>query len=448
MKGAIQKKIPMSEHQGSPIMFTSRVGAVCVCLACLAANPASASEFYSYTGNNYALVFGGAPPYDTSMRVTATLEFASSLPPNLVDADVIPIGFLFDDGVNTITENSDIEEQAFRFSTDAVGNITFWNVSAKTALPFPSNVGDQQWEIATLNTTSGTQTDFGSISTCVIDSSCGIFEVESGRNDDNPGTWTVVPAPLTTLAAASLPTSRSIQLGSTATAFATIINAGTAAATSCDITPLTVVPGAFVYQTTDPATNALIGNPDTPVDIAAGALQTFLFAFTPTVEIVPTDVELGYDCTNTEPAPVTLGLNTLLLSASSTPVPDIVALSATPTGDGIVALPGDTGANAFAVATVNVGSTDTITAAADTGTATLPVTLLICESIPATGECLSAPAASVTTSINAGATPTFSIFVTGTGTVPFDPANNRIVVEFKDAGGVVRGSTSVAVRTL
>jgi len=43
--------------------------------------------------------------------------------------------------------------------------------------------------------------------------------------------------------------------------------------------------------------------------------------------------------------------------------------------------------------------------------------------------------------------PTCSIFVTATGTVPFDPANNRIVVKFRDAGGIVRGSTSVAVRT-
>ena len=37
-------------------MFTSRVGAVCGCLPFLAANSASASEFYSYTGNNYETV--------------------------------------------------------------------------------------------------------------------------------------------------------------------------------------------------------------------------------------------------------------------------------------------------------------------------------------------------------------------------------------------------------
>ena len=54
----------------------------------------------------------------------------------------------------------------------------------------------------------------------------------------------------------------------------------------------------------------------------------------------------------------------------------------------------------------------------------------------------------MTTTINAGATPTFAVFVDGLGTVvPFDPAVNRIFVRFKDSGGVTRGLTSVAVRT-
>jgi hypothetical protein len=53
----------------------------------------------------------------------------------------------------------------------------------------------------------------------------------------------------------------------------------------------------------------------------------------------------------------------------------------------------------------------------------------------------------VTTTIAAGATPTFSVFLDAVGAVPFDPANSRVFVRFKDAGGVTRGSTSVAVRT-
>jgi hypothetical protein len=51
------------------------------------------------------------------------------------------------------------------------------------------------------------------------------------------------------------------------------------------------------------------------------------------------------------------------------------------------------------------------------------------------------------TTINANATPTFGIFVQGSGNVPFDPAANQIFVRFKDGSNVTRGSTSVAVRT-
>lgn len=253
-------------------------------------------------------------------------------------------------------------------------------------------------------------------------------------------------APIPVLAAV-LPASRSVQVGDTATAFATIINAGSTTATDCGITPLTSVQANFLYQTTD-ANNALIGTPNTPVDIATGGSQSYAFAFTPTASFSPTDVQLTFDCTNTDPAPVTVGLNTLLLSADTGPVPDIVALGATLTGHGIVNL---SSTGAYSVATVNVGSAGTITVSADTGSATLPVNIAMCETDPATAACINPNVPTlgpVTTSIAADATPTFSFFVTGTDTVPFDPASNRIFVRFKDAGGVTRGSTSVAVRTL
>ena len=251
----------------------------------------------------------------------------------------------------------------------------------------------------------------------------------------------------TGVVAAVLPSSRSVQVNTPAAAFATVINTGQAMATGCSIAPLTSVPASFVYQTTDPATNQVTGLPNTPANIAAGAAQSFVFAITPTFSIVPTDVQFSFDCEDTDPAPINVGLNTLLLSVSDTPVPDIVALAVTLSNDGIVNIPGVNRAGAFAVATVNLGATETIAASADTGSAILPVNISICQTDPATGQCISGIVSSVTTQINANATPTFAIFVQGNGTVPFDPAANRIFVRFNDGGGVTRGSTSVAVRT-
>jgi hypothetical protein len=250
-----------------------------------------------------------------------------------------------------------------------------------------------------------------------------------------------------TLVDALLPISRSVTVGSSATAFATMIAVGTGTATGCTIAPLTSVAATFAYQATSPATNQVIGAPNTPVDIPGGSAQTFVVAFTPTAPFSPTDINLTFTCTNTAPASVVPGLTTLLLAASSTPIPDIVALAATLNSDGIVNIPGATGTGVLAVATVNVGAGGSITASADTGDTSLPVTLLLCQTNPATGACLAAPTSSVTTQINANATPTFGVFVAGTATVPFDPTKNRIFARFKDAGAVTRGATSVAVRT-
>jgi hypothetical protein len=249
------------------------------------------------------------------------------------------------------------------------------------------------------------------------------------------------------LAAAVLPASRSVQVGTAATAFATIINAGSATATGCSLASATSVPATFTFQTTNPATNQVTGTANTPVDIPAGASQSFVFALTPTAPFTSTDVALTFACSNAPAAPSNSGLNTLLLSSSTTPTPDVVALAATLDTDGIVKIPGTTGTGVFAVATVNVGATGGITASADTGTATLPVALTLCQTDQTTGACLGPAGATVATTINAGATPTFGVFVTGSGDVPFSPAANRIVVRFRDAGGEVRGATSVAVQT-
>jgi hypothetical protein len=244
-----------------------------------------------------------------------------------------------------------------------------------------------------------------------------------------------------------LPESRSVEVGDTATAFATIINTGSATGASCAIAPSLPIPGTFVYQTTNPTTNALTGSANTPVDIAAGAAQSFVIALTPTAAFNATDVGFSFACANAPAAPTPTGLNTLLASASTSSVPDVVALVATAQNDGILHITGTSGSNAFAVATVNLGSASAITASINTADATLPLALTLCQTNPASGQCISAIGATVTTTIAANATPTFAIFGTADGAIPFDPADSRIFVQFSDSTGVVRGETSVAVQT-
>jgi len=259
-------------------------------------------------------------------------------------------------------------------------------------------------------------------------------------------TVTVLPAAgSTTIASSVLPSSRSVQLGQSATVFATILNTGLVTATACRITLISATPATLSFQTTD-SQNTLTGTPDTSVDITAGAGQSFIITVTPTAVFAATDVAFNYVCDNAAAASL-IGVNTLSLSASATPVPDIVALAATPTDPGIVNIPGQTGTGFFAVASVNVGAAGTVTVSADTGSVTLPVSLNVCQTDPVSGVCTSALAVSIEVTIAAGATPTFAAFITGNGAVAFDPAVNRAFLRFAESDGSGRGSTSVALRT-
>jgi virginiamycin B lyase len=248
------------------------------------------------------------------------------------------------------------------------------------------------------------------------------------------------------LVAAVLPSSRSVVVGTTATAFATIINSATSVAESCAPSLVTSVPIDFRYQTTDSATNAVTGTPNTPVAIQPGAAQSFVLSFSTNADFVPSNVVIGFACSNEDAAPSAFGLNTLLLAASTTATADVIALTATESNDGIVDIAGPDGSGAFALATDNLGAAATLTVSADVGTADLPVSLAICQTA-SDGACLAAPAPSLQLAVDANDTPTFAVFVQGSGTVPFAPAVNRVFVQFVDSTGAIRGSTSVAVRT-
>jgi Beta-propeller repeat len=248
------------------------------------------------------------------------------------------------------------------------------------------------------------------------------------------------------LVASDLPISRAIVTGGTATVFATMINTGPDLARGCSITPVSLLPITSLYQTTNPATNQLTGNPNVPVDIPPGGFQTFLIAITSTSAFAATDIPFSYGCANRPSATVISGVNTLVMASSDTQTADVVALGATPSKDGIINIPGPTGTGIFGVATSNVGATGDITVSADTGGASLPVNLFLCQTNPATGDCLQPLATSVTVTVAAGATPTFALFAQGTGNVPFNPGANRAFMRFKQ-GLLSVGATSAALRT-
>ncbi len=246
------------------------------------------------------------------------------------------------------------------------------------------------------------------------------------------------------LVSAVLPASRSVEIGAPATAFATVINDGTVDATGCSLALGTNIPASFSYQAADPTTNAATAALNTPVTIPAGGRGSFIFAIRPSAAFAAEQIAITAGCSNAAAAQVTKGVNTLLLSASTGAVPDMVALAMTASNDGVLSV---SGSGAFAVATLNAGSADAITATANTGGAGLPLALTLCQTDAGSGQCLAPPTGSVTVKAGAGNAASFAVFATASGTVPFAPDTNRVFVQFTGSDGSMRGTTSVAVRT-
>jgi len=232
------------------------------------------------------------------------------------------------------------------------------------------------------------------------------------------------------------------------TFFATTINNGTTTAVDCGLALASLLTADFSYQTTNTA-NELVGTINTPVDIPAGSAQSYLFTITPTQSFPATEVALDYDCTNTDPVTVISGVNTVNVLALDDPSPDVIAITLTPSSDGIARIPGTSGSIAVAMASVNVGTAGDIIVATDTNGVDLGTTVTLCQTEPTTGACLSPPAAEVPLTIGAGATPTFSFFITASQAISLDPAVNRLNVRFFQGavGGTQIGQSSFALFT-
>lgn len=89
-----------------------------------------------------------------------------------------------------------------------------------------------------------------------------------------------------------------------------------------------------------------------------------------------------FACSGVNPAPVLTGVDTLDLAYSSTPGPDLIALAATPTGNGILTIPLSRNQPAAS-----------ITVSSDFNGASLPLSVTLCATDPATGTRLAPPGA-------------------------------------------------------
>ena len=259
------------------------------------------------------------------------------------------------------------------------------------------------------------------------------------------------------LVAAVLPTARSVKIEQQPiTAFATVINTGTLPFVQCTVTPDSFLQVDLTYQTTDPRTNALTGTPNTPFDIPAGGAQTLLLAVTLIAsrgvpDPLVSDIGFNFFCPNVPSAPIVPGVNVLKARASAVAAPDVVAIAKTPNNDGIVNV-----GSVFAVATINLGAAGGIFVQATGPAGTIA---LVCQTDPITSVCLQAPDHSVVVGYNPNDKFTYGVFVTSSQAIAFNPAVNRVFVQFTDAAPVcvnpscpskgvfLRGETSVAVRS-
>jgi len=247
------------------------------------------------------------------------------------------------------------------------------------------------------------------------------------------------------LVSAVLPAARSAQVGEVVTAFVTVLNTQPVRDSfGCRIALKDDIPATFDYHQTNPVTNATVGDQNVPADILTNGSQSYVIGITPSAPFDPTDVELIYDCANTTPAGSFVGVNTLNLSASEDPVADVVALITTTD----LAIPIGGSASA-AVAVANVGSSAQITVMLDTAGATLPLETLVCQTNTSTGECLTALSPQAELTLAANATASFMVTLNASDRIGFDfnPAKNRVFVRFFDESGVLRGATSLSVRT-
>lgn len=156
--------------------------------------PAEADYIYTYTGNNFTSITGSIPLFTTSDHVTITMDLSGPVDTNLnmsvpsglvaLTTAVVP-GESFGRVSLTIPPFAPNETDTLLLTTDALGNITHWNVSIQTTFALYEGAGS-----------------YPSSTGSVIDQ--GFFGGSFGYSSAfsyTPGTWTltITPEPSTGL---------------------------------------------------------------------------------------------------------------------------------------------------------------------------------------------------------------------------------------------------------
>jgi len=250
-----------------------------------------------------------------------------------------------------------------------------------------------------------------------------------------------------------LPSARTVTVvtgqRSYATAFMTVINGGSFQANNCIVALPGDAPVGLDFQTTDFATNALTGTLNAPFDLAPGAAQSLLISFraSRSARLIAAPV---VSCDGGMFSPTMDGLTTLDLNFTTTPAADVIPIAlALPDLDGVVRVATADGLGIMVTAAVNIGAESTLRVRpvgrmrAASG---FEAGLLICET-NASGICINPPAPWLSLTFFKDEPRTFNVYVVGadnqTG-VPFDPAGNRVRLEFTTTGGTIVGLTSAA----
>ena len=264
------------------------------------------------------------------------------------------------------------------------------------------------------------------------------------------------------LNAATLPNSRAVTVNSPATIFASVINSGDATATNCRVAlGVNAAPSLSVSYSPADGAGIINGPADIPVSINAGATQQFLIAVRASAPFNGS-VPLTYVCDNGQAISAT-GLNDLALQVSAVGTPDVIAIAATLTSDGIMQT-NSNGRGIMSMAAVNIGSAGTVPPgpsmpSANEATITVRATITnftdagnqyvttVCPS-NASAVCTSPFANSFQAQI--GDSPVFFNVALQHPTdigIPFFPGELRLRVEFRDQSNNLVGATSVAPRS-